>query len=142
MKRFFFLLAACVAVLSCSTARQASRGPVPGTPWIGCTTDEIIEVMGDPDRIEGDGKDGSILVYSSGPDYSDPDYDILDPEASVKARKYANFYLDREGFCYKVDTNRKLPAVTKADDRYDHLVSTLLDILMVLPFFLTFEIFL
>ena len=66
--------------------------------------------MGDPDRIDSDGKGGSIIVYESAPNYDDPDYDILDPEASKRPRQYARFYLDNEGICYQVDTNRPLPA--------------------------------
>ena len=112
MKHFFLLLLAVATVTACGTTRRVTA--TEGTPvWEGRTTSEILQVMGDPDRIESDGKDGSILVYESGPDYSSPDYDILAPEAEVRPRRYAHFYLDDEGRCYRVDTNRPLPVPSR-----------------------------
>ena len=109
MKHFILLLAALALLTACGTSRRVSASE--GTAaWEGRTTSEIMRAMGDPDRIDPDGKGGSILVYESAPDYSSPDYDILDPAASARARRYANFYLDDEGVCYRVDTNRNLPA--------------------------------
>ena len=129
MKHFFLLLLAVATVTACGTTRRVTA--TEGTPvWEGRTTSEILQVMGDPDRIDSDGKDGSILVYESAPDYSSPDYDILAPEASANPRRYANFYLDEEGRCYRVDTNRNLPA-----PRYLPSVSAefWLDVLYYLP---------
>lgn len=109
MKHFILLLSALALLTACGTSRQVSA--TDGTPsWEGRTTSEILQAMGDPDRIDSDSRGGSILVYESAPDYSSPDYDILAPEASVRPRRYANFYLDSEGVCYRVDTNRNLPA--------------------------------
>lgn len=109
MKHFILLLSALALLTACGTSRRVST--TDGTPsWEGRTTAEIMQAMGDPDRIDSDGKGGSILVYESAPDYDSPDYDILDPAASARPRRYANFYLDREGACYQVDTNRNLPA--------------------------------
>jgi len=109
MRRVIFLILSAVLVFTaCSTARRVSSDPA--QPWVGCTTEEIITAMGNPDRIDPDGKGGSIIVYESEPGYDDPDYDILDPEASKRPRQYARFYLDNEGICYQVDTNRPLPA--------------------------------
>jgi hypothetical protein len=110
MKHFILLLSALALLMACGTTRRVSASE--GTAaWEGRTTSEIMRAMGDPDRIDPDGKGGSILVYESAPDYDSPDYDILDPEASAaRTRKYARFYLDDEGVCYKVDTNRSLPA--------------------------------
>ena len=113
MKRVFFLILSAVLVFTaCSTARRVSSDPA--QPWVGCTTEEIITAMGNPDRIDPDGKGGSIIVYESAPNYDDPNYDILDPEASKRPRQYASFYLDNEGICYQVDTNRPLPAAPSA----------------------------
>ena len=109
MKHFILLLSALALLMACGTTRRVSASE--GTAaWEGRTTSEIMRAMGDPDRIDPDGKGGSILVYESAPDYSSPDYDILDPAASARARRYANFYLSDEGICYRVDTNRNLPA--------------------------------
>ena len=113
MKRVIFLILSAVLVLtSCSVTRRVTTAP--SQPWVGCTTEDIIKAMGDPDRIDSDGKGGSIIVYESEPGYDDPDYDILDPEASKRPRQYARFYLDNEGICYQVDTNRPLPAAPSA----------------------------
>ena len=134
MKRFFVLvLAACAVFSSCGTARRVSTDP--SQPWVGCSTMDILQVMGDPDRIDGDGQGGSILVYESTPDYNSPDYDILDPNAEARrTRRYAKFYLDDEGTCYRVDTNRNLPAPPRSVYSGDHS-SIWVDILFYLPFF-------
>ena len=109
LKHFILLLSALALLTACGTSRRVSA--VDGTPsWEGRSTAEILRAMGNPDRIDADGKGGSILVYESAPDYSSPDYDILDPAASARARRYANFFLSDEGVCYRVDTNRNLPA--------------------------------
>ena len=129
MKRIILLLAALAMLTACGTSRRVSAAD--GTPsWEGRTTADILQAMGDPDRIDPDGRGGSILVYESAPDYSSPDYDILAPEASANPRRYANFYLDEEGRCYRVDTNRNLPA-----PRYLPSVSAefWLDVLYYLP---------
>ena len=108
MKHFILVLLAVVTVTACGTVRRVSADAA--QPWVGCTTQDILSRMGTPDHILGDGKGGSILVYESAPDYTSPDYDILAPEASAAPRRYAHFYLDREGYCYRVDANRSLPA--------------------------------
>lgn len=108
MKHFIPLFLALLLATACGTSRQVSSAD--GSPsWEGRTTSDILQAMGDPVRIDPDGKGGSILVYESAPDYTSPDYDILDPDASARQRTYAYFYLDDEGDCYRVDTNRALP---------------------------------
>jgi hypothetical protein len=112
MRHFILLLLAVVTVTACGTSRRVSA--VDGTPsWEGRSTAEILRAMGDPDRIDADGKGGSILVYESAPDYNSPEYDILAPEAEARTRRYAHFYLDDEGRCYRVDTNRPLPVPSR-----------------------------
>ena len=117
MKHFLLILLAVISVTACSAARRASTSTPqdPVSSWVGCSTTEILEAMGSPDRIEGDGKDGSILVYESSPDYDDPKYDIFDPQAAAKTRLYARFYLNREGVCYHVEANRDLPSAPRRD---------------------------
>ena len=134
MKHFLLLLLAVVSITACGTARRISADP--SQPWVGSTTTDILTQMGDPDRIDDDGKGGSILVYESAPDYNSPDYDILDPDTAARTRKYARFYLDREGVCYQVDTNRNLPS-PRIDyaDSVEKGVSILLDVLFYLPLF-------
>ena len=131
MKHFILLLAALALLTACGTSRRVSASE--GTAaWEGRTTSEIMRAMGDPDRIDPDGKGGSILVYESAPDYSSPEYDILAPEAEARTRRYAHFYLDDEGRCYRVDTNRPLPVPS----RYFHTgvaVEFWLDLLWSIP---------
>ena len=112
MRRVIFLILSVLVLASCSVTRKVTTAP--GQPWVGSTTEDIIKTMGDPSRIDSDGKGGSIIVYESAPNYDDPNYDILDPEASKQHRQYARFYPDNEGICYQVDTNRPLPAAPSA----------------------------
>ena len=132
MKHFILLLSALALLTACGTSRRVSVSE--GTAaWEGRTTSEIMRAMGDPARIDPDGKGGSILVYESAPDYSSPDYDILAPEAA-SPRRYAHFYLDDEGVCYRVDTNRTLPAPYEAYRSYRWLaVPFAVDVLVYLP---------
>ena len=136
MKRFILLLLAVMAVTACGTSRRVALDPAdPVERWVGRTTSEILTTMGDPDRIDTDGKDGSILVYESTPDYDSPDYDILDPDANAKlTRRYAKFYLTAKGTCYHVDANRNLPAPRRAYD--DDSGEVWVDILIYLPLLL------
>ena len=130
MKHFFLVLLAVVTVTACGTVRRVSADAA--QPWVGCTTQDILSRMGTPDHILGDGKGGSILVYESAPDYTSPDYDILAPEASAGPRRYAYFYLDDEGYCYKVDTNRSLPAPPRPP-YYEPEGTFWIDLLFYLP---------
>ena len=131
MKHFILFLAALALLSACGSSRRVSAA-VGTDPWLGRDTEEILDRMGKPDRIDPDGKDGSILVYESAPDYSSPDYDILAPEAEVLPRRYAHFYLDDEGRCYRVDANRALPAPFSAF-RTEVLAEFWLDLLLSLP---------
>lgn len=131
MKHFILLLSALALLTACGTSRRVSVSEG-AAAWEGRSTAEILRAMGDPDRIDADGKGGSILVYESAPDYSSPDYDILDPAASARPRRYANFYLSDEGVCYRVDTNRNLPA-PPALYRSPFRAEVWLDILYYLP---------
>ena len=133
MKHFILLLSALTLLTACGSSRRVSAVDGPAA-WEGRTTSEIMRAMGDPDRIDPDWKGGSILVYESAPDYSSPDYDILDPAASARARRYANFYLDDEGVCYRVDTNRNLPAPYDSYRSFRWLaVPFAVDVLVYLP---------
>ena len=137
MKHFHLLLLVLISATACSTARRVSTEAVPS--WVGRSTLEILDAMGDPARIDTDGRDGSILVYESTPDYNDPKYDILDPEAQVRTRKYANFYLNSEGVCYQVDANRELPVPPRQmvlSDGGDSWLNTLLTVSLLFLIFL------
>ena len=133
MKRFILLLLAVIAVTACGASRHVVVDAE--QPWVGRSTTDILNTMGAPDHIDTDGKDGSILVYETAPDYDSPDYDILAPDAeTVRTRRYAKFYLTAKGTCYRVDTNRNLPTPrrTYVDDSSEVWV----DILIYLPLLL------
>ena len=117
MKKIFILLFVVVLATSCGVSRRAWREV--SISWVGHPTLEIIKVMGNPDRIDNDGKDGSILRYEVKPNYEDPGYDILDPDAKIVEGGYAYFYVNSEGDCYKVDTNVKLPRPDYGYYEYD-----------------------
>lgn len=112
MKKILFLiLAAMVAFTACSVSRQTpTAGEAASPSWVGCETEDILTALGAPDRIDMDGRSGSILKYESSPSYSDPEYDILDPGARAVESQYAYFYLNSVGRCYRVESNRELPA--------------------------------
>ena len=133
MKKFLLLLSVVVLATSCSVSRRVSREAQ--NYWIGRTAVDIMQVMGDPDSIDVDGKDGSILRYEMKPDYEDPSYDILDPDAKPRENGYAYFYVDPEGECYWVDTDRKL---IDAAPLYDDRDNIWVDILFYLPLLLIF----
>lgn len=141
MKKYLILiLAASVAFSACSVSRRVSVSTESVSPWVGCETTEILDAMGSPGRINPDGEGGSILVYESTPDYTDPAYDILDPDASARHREYAYFYLDDEGTCYRVETNRTLP---QAPVRYQENAGgweNVLDFTLLIPLILLLEI--
>ena len=108
MKKFFILLFVVVLATSCGASRRVSR--YENLSWVGHHTLEILQAMGNPDRIDSDGRDGSILRYEARPNYEDPSYDLLDPDAKPSMGGYAYFYVDRYGDCYWVDATRKLPS--------------------------------
>lgn len=134
MKQFFILLSVVVLASSCSISRRVSREAQ--NYWIGRSAVEIMQVMGDPDSIDTDGNGGSILRYEMKPDYEDPSYDILDPDAKPRDTGYAYFYVDREGECYWVDTDRKLIHPDRGRSLYDELDNIWVDILFYLPLLL------
>ena len=140
MKNFLYLLLAVgVLCTACGTSRRVPVETAARPSWVGSSTKDILDRMGDPTRIDPDGKGGSILVYESEPDYSDPKYDILDPEAAAGSRQFAHFYLDSEGVCYKVETNRDLlsaPRSTYVSDDDFTWLDTLLTLSLLLFLFL------
>ena len=135
MKKLFLLLLVAALATSCVTYRQVSREANP--TWAGRTTTQIIQAMGSPDRIDSDGAGGAILRYESQPNYEDPSYDILNPDPAPTGQGHAYFYMTPEGVCYRVDSDRTLPA---PPDKPRSLVvgSIWLDMLVYLPLVLIF----
>ena len=137
MKKIFILLFVAVLATSCGVMHRAWREA--SISWVGHPTLEIIQAMGNPDRIDSDGNGGSILRYEAKANYEDPSYDILDPNAKPDEVGHAYFYVDSEGDCYKVDADRKLPnprsSVDNVFDKDDEL-TLWLDIFIYLPLIL------
>lgn len=131
MKKFFFLLLAVVLTTSCGTYRRVSKDTA--STWVGHTTTQIMQALGGPDQIDSDGDGGSILRYEAKPNYEDPDYDILDPSPAPVTEGHAYFYMNQEGICYRVDSNRALPAPPDKP-RSVMGVSLLVDLFVFLPF--------
>ena len=129
-KRIVLMLAVLLAAVSCSTSRRVSQQMTPQQSWKGHSAEEIIDKMGDPVRIDEDGRGGSILVYETAPDYDDPGYDILDSDAATAARLYAHFYLDQEGVCYQVDANCGVPEAPRYTSDWGWLDTVLLLLLV------------
>ena len=117
MKRIvLLLLAACLALTACSVTRRVAKASTEDPDsWVGCSTADITVAMGYPNHITEDGKGGCVLVYESAPDYTSPDYDILDPAASARKREYACFFVDEFGTCYRVEANHDLPEAPRLD---------------------------
>lgn len=135
MKKFLFLLiVSSLSFSACSISRRVAA-ETERSPWEGYDALDIMKVMGDPDAIDVDGRNGSILRYKSTPDDTDPEYDILDPNASSRVQQYANFYLNEEGYCYRVDTNRDLPS-PPGGAYYSDEIAPWLDLLVYLPLLL------
>lgn len=134
MKRIvLLLLAACLALTACSVTRHVSKTAMEDSDsWVGCETADITEAMGYPNHITEDGKGGCVLVYESAPDYDSPDFDILDPDAPLRKRQYACFYVDEFGTCYRVETNRDLPAAPRHETSGDSS-EFWIDLLFALP---------
>ena len=81
--------------------------------WVGKSYSEIVRHFGAPDRVEFDGKDGSILVYEDFTTTTNTDVDThfgnFDPdyETTVKREKhYTHFFIDIDSQCYLVKSNR------------------------------------
>ena len=134
MKKILIFLFVVVLATSCGVSRRVSREAQ--SNWIGRNAVDILQIMGDPDSIDKDDNDGSILRYEMKPDYDDPSYDILDPNAKPRESGYAYFYVDREGECYWVDTDRKLPNPDPGASLHDDRDNIWVDILFYLPLLL------
>ena len=117
----FFSGALALSVLgllasSCSLVKQIPIEPRLNEDWVGASHRDIVMNFGAPDRTESDGADGSILVYeklwterTAKVDTSGIIYDRTITEDIVEHRYYTDFFLDSEGICYHVKSNRELP---------------------------------
>lgn len=126
MRTIFFLIpAAMLAVMtSCGTSKYIPTEEEELTQnWAGKEYSDIVQSYGAPDRVETDGKDGSILVYEEFATVINRQTDsretVFGPSVTTtitnRDRKYfTNFFLNPEGYCYLVKTNRPVPGSARA----------------------------
>lgn len=119
MKRLFYLMVAAALFLclsSCSILRSSqSQGP-DTSYWYGKSRNAIMMSFGIPDREASDGAGGVVLVYedistvTSKNSKKEKNFVTDEPvyessETVSQIRRYAEFFLDGENYCYNVRTN-------------------------------------
>lgn len=110
--RYLLIIAAAFAMTGCSSYNNLSRTYVSGTDYYnstyrGHTHGQIVKEYGAPDREVSDGEDGYILVYET---YHTSSYvdNMGFVDHSVR-KSYIQFFMDRNGVCYNVKTNKLAP---------------------------------
>jgi len=113
---FCIVATVLAAMTSCGTAKRIEQLPTEEEEmtqrWAGKEYSDIVQSYGAPDRIVPDGKDGSILVYEDVSTVMETEKSLVfdDYTTTVKKEKqYTHFFLNPEGFCYLVKTNRHIP---------------------------------
>ena len=114
MKTIAYFLSAVLLFTGCSSYMSYLDGSnTSGTEYYNSTYrgqahSQIVMDFGAPNREVSDGGDGIILVYE---DVSTSSYvhstGYVDHDVNVS---YIQFFLDRQGICYNVRTNRLSPA--------------------------------
>ena len=107
MKRFIASLVLCGVLLSsCTVTREVSMKDDLTKLFVGLKHHEIIKIMGAPSRETSDGLGGMILVYE------DVVYESLTKHFgassfinTTSSTSYIHHYLNKEGTCYKIETN-------------------------------------
>lgn len=57
------LLATAALLLAALPLRAAAQGPGGDDPWKGKTRDEVVQLLGEPDKVANAGRDGERLTY-------------------------------------------------------------------------------
>ena len=98
---------------SCSIMKFHSVEEEYNKVWVGKSYSDIVMHFGAPDRVEFDGKDGSILVYEDFTTTTNTDIDThfgnLDPDYKTtvtRDKHYTHFFIDINSQCYLVKSNR------------------------------------
>ena len=101
------------AMSSCGTARKIEQLPTEEEEltqrWAGKEYSDIVQSYGAPDRVAPDGKDGSIIIYENVSTTINTDKSLVFDDYTTTVRNdklYMHFFLDPEGYCYLVKTNR------------------------------------
>lgn len=113
MRKIFFisiLLTLVAFVSSCRSSYIVSIQPELEQVFIGKTYADIVDVIGVPDRIMPDGKDGQVLVYEEMSFFTDGHYNRWSNnyESITQASKgFIHLYMNPSDVCYNVRTNRE-----------------------------------
>lgn len=115
--RYLLIAAAAIALTGCSSYNNLSRTYVSGNDYYnstyrGHTHGQIVKEYGAPDREVSDGEDGYILVYETYHTSSHVD-NMGFIDHSVR-KSYIQFFMDRNGVCYNVRTNKLTPGEADA----------------------------
>lgn len=124
---FCIVATVLAAMTSCGASRRYEKLPTVEEEltqrWAGKEYSDIVQAHGAPDRIAPDGKDGSILVYENVSTVLKTEKSLSFDDYTTKIsedKEYMHFFLNPEGFCYLVKTNKLVPdtARGKASNRF------------------------
>ena len=109
MKRVLMLLAAVMALSSCSTAvKYISLEQSYNDQWAGRSHADIVAEFGAPDRVESDGLNGSILVYETITTVSEvrEKYSGVYNRTEKSEKEFTHFFIGEDSRCYTVKSNK------------------------------------
>ena len=129
---FCIVATVLAAMTSCGTARRLEQLPTEEEEltqrWAGKEYSDIVQGYGEPDRVTSDGKDGSLLSYEDFATVMETEKSLVfndDYTTTVREkRSYTHFFLDQEGFCYLVKTNRYVPGTAREKARHRIFLTT------------------
>ena len=119
MKQVLFLLGTLLLCTSCFTTYQASKQSDYTNEFVGKTHNYIVSSWGAPTRQTSDGNGGTILIYEQTTaestsvarnGYYNPyngTYTYTPGVNTSYNTSYAQFYIDPNGKCYRVNTNHQ-----------------------------------
>jgi len=110
--RYLLIFASVFALTGCSSYNNLSRTYVSGNDYYtstyrGHTHGQIVKEYGAPDREVSDGEDGYILVYETY--HTSSHVDSMGYVDHSVRKSYIQFFMDRNGVCYNVKTNKLAP---------------------------------
>ena len=110
--RYLLIVAAAIALTGCSSYYNMGNTYVSGNDYYnsayrGHTHGQIVKEYGAPDREVSDGEDGYILVYETY--HTSSHVDSMGYIDRTVRKSYIQFFMDRNGVCYYVNTNKLAP---------------------------------
>ena len=113
--RILYLLAALVALSSCSVLKTYPVEQKYNEEWKGRSHSDIVKRFGAPDRVESDGSGGQILIYEKVSTTATTDVDthfgMFDPDYTTKVqtnKSYVHFFVGPDNICYHIKSNRTI----------------------------------